>query len=83
MLADCHSLSAFARAPGLRANPWVRSACRFSGARVLEALCYRPQAYHLNEGHAAPLQRLARELGGVQILDRGKAHPADDPAKAK
>ena len=29
------------------------------------------------------LQRLARELGGLQILYSGKAHPADDPAKAK
>ena len=25
------------------------------GARVLEALCYRPQVYHLNEGHASLL----------------------------
>ena len=25
------------------------------GARVLEALCYRPWIYHLNEGHAALL----------------------------
>jgi glycogen phosphorylase len=29
------------------------------------------------------LQRIARELGGLQILYSGKAHPADDPAKAK
>jgi starch phosphorylase len=29
------------------------------------------------------LQRAARELGGLQILLSGKAHPADDPAKAK
>jgi starch phosphorylase len=29
------------------------------------------------------LQRLARELGGLQIIYSGKAHPADDPAKAK
>jgi glycogen phosphorylase len=29
------------------------------------------------------LQRAARELGGLQILYSGKAHPADDPAKAK
>ena len=29
------------------------------------------------------LQRLARERGGLQILYSGKAHPADDPAKAK
>ena len=28
------------------------------------------------------LQRVARELGGLQILYSGKAHPADDPAKA-
>jgi glycogen phosphorylase len=29
------------------------------------------------------LQRAARERGGLQILFSGKAHPADDPAKAK
>src|SRR5277367_5149944 len=29
------------------------------------------------------LLRAARELGGLQILLSGKAHPADDPAKAK
>jgi len=29
------------------------------------------------------LQRVAWELGGLQILYSGKAHPADDPAKAK
>lgn len=29
------------------------------------------------------LQRLATERGGLQILYSGKAHPADDPAKAK
>jgi glycogen phosphorylase len=29
------------------------------------------------------LRRAARELGGLQILYSGKAHPADDPAKAK
>jgi starch phosphorylase len=29
------------------------------------------------------LLRAARELGGLQILYSGKAHPADDPAKAK
>jgi glycogen phosphorylase len=29
------------------------------------------------------LLRLARELGGLQIIYSGKAHPADDPAKAK
>jgi starch phosphorylase len=29
------------------------------------------------------LKRAARELGGLQILYSGKAHPADHPAKAK
>jgi glycogen phosphorylase len=29
------------------------------------------------------LLRAAKELGGLQILYSGKAHPADDPAKAK
>jgi starch phosphorylase len=29
------------------------------------------------------LQRAASELGGLQILYSGKAHPADDPAKAQ
>jgi glycogen phosphorylase len=29
------------------------------------------------------LQRVARELGGMQIIYSGKAHPADHPAKAK
>jgi starch phosphorylase len=27
----------------------------FGGARILEALCYRPRVYHLNEGHASLL----------------------------
>src|ERR1700733_9568563 len=33
------------------------------GARVLEALCYRPQVYHMNEGHAALLT--------IALLERG------------
>jgi starch phosphorylase len=36
------------------------------GARILEALCYRPQVYHLNEGHASLLTiaLLERQLRG-------------------
>src|ERR1700690_2432783 len=39
------------------------------GARVLEALCYRPWIYHLNEGHAALLTiaLLARQVRGRNL----------------
>jgi starch phosphorylase len=39
------------------------------GARILEALCYRPQVYHLNEGHASLLTiaLLERQLRGRSL----------------
>ena len=39
------------------------------GARILEALCYRPQVYHLNEGHASLLTiaLLERQLRGRRL----------------
>jgi starch phosphorylase len=39
------------------------------GARILEALCYRPQIYHLNEGHASLLTiaLLERQLRGRSL----------------
>ena len=39
------------------------------GARVLEALCYRPWVYHLNEGHAALLTiaLLERQVRGRSL----------------
>src|ERR1700733_3092654 len=39
------------------------------GARVLEALCYRPRVYHLNEGHASLLliALLERQLRGRSL----------------
>jgi glycogen phosphorylase len=39
------------------------------GARVLEALCYRPRVYHLNEGHASLLTiaLLERQLRGRSL----------------
>ena len=39
------------------------------GARILEALCYRPQIYHLNEGHASLLTiaLLERQLRGRRL----------------
>jgi glycogen phosphorylase len=41
------------------------------GARILEALCYRPQVYHMNEGHASLLTiaLLERQLRG-RTLDQ-------------
>jgi starch phosphorylase len=39
------------------------------GARILEALCYRPRVYHLNEGHASLLTiaLLERQLRGRSL----------------
>ena len=39
------------------------------GARILEALCYRPRVYHLNEGHASLLTiaLLERQLQGRSL----------------
>jgi starch phosphorylase len=39
------------------------------GARILEALCYRPRIYHLNEGHASLLTiaLLERQLRGRSL----------------
>src|SRR5271163_2636475 len=39
------------------------------GARILEALCYRPRVYHLNEGHASLLliALLERQLRGRSL----------------
>ena len=39
------------------------------GARILDALCYRPQVYHLNEGHASLLTiaLLERQLRGRSL----------------
>jgi starch phosphorylase len=39
------------------------------GARILDALCYRPQIYHLNEGHASLLTiaLLERQLRGRSL----------------
>ena len=43
------------------------------GVRILEALCYRPRLYHLNESHASLLAiaLLERQL-------RGRSLGADD-----
>jgi glycogen phosphorylase len=49
------------------------------GARVLEALCYRPWIYHLNEGHAALLTIALLER---QVRGRSLEQATDDDLAA-
>jgi starch phosphorylase len=49
------------------------------GARILEALCYRPQIYHLNEGHAS---LLAIALLERQLRGRSLEQATDEDLKA-
>src|ERR1700678_3815653 len=49
------------------------------GARVLEALCYRPRVYHMNEGHAALLTIALLER---QVRGRSLEQATDEDLKA-
>jgi starch phosphorylase len=49
------------------------------GARILKALCYRPQVYHLNEGHASLLTIALLER---QLRGRSLEHATDRDLKA-
>ncbi len=53
----------------LSGGTWTDYNLHDPGVTILEALCYRPQVYHLNEGHAALLTiaLMERQLRGRSL----------------